>query len=97
MRSVLLLGVIVACGDGGGEWLVDAHVIVDSKAVTSMDCRSEICVHNENTDLAVFDGATYLVHRTAKSQVLGPNSSLRISRSDDHGKNGTPWRTSFGT
>jgi hypothetical protein len=50
------------------------------------DCRSEICQHNENTDLTVFDGATYLVHRTAISQVLGPNSSLRVSRSDDRGK-----------
>ena len=36
----------------------------------------------------MFAGATYLVHRTAISQVLGPNSSLRVSRSDEHG---TTW------
>lgn len=35
--------------------------------------------------LTVFAGATYLVHRTAESQILGPNSSLRVYRSTDHG------------
>jgi len=76
--------VLVACG--GGEWLTDAHIIVDGGHSMQTDCRSEVCQHNENTDLTVFDGATYLVHRTAQSQVLGPNSSLRISRSTDHGR-----------
>jgi len=33
-----------------------------------------------------WQGAIWLVHRTAMSQVLGPNSSLRISRSTDGGK-----------
>jgi hypothetical protein len=85
MRRWLVLGCVAACG-GGGDWLSDAHVIVDGFDATNTDCRAGICQHNENTDLTVFGGATYLVHRTAKSQVLGPNSSLRISRSDDHGR-----------
>jgi hypothetical protein len=84
MRLWLVLGCVAACG--GGDWLSDAHVIVDGFDATNTDCRTGICQHNENTDLTVFGGATYLVHRTAKSQVLGPNSSLRISRSDDHGR-----------
>jgi hypothetical protein len=32
------------------------------------------------------EGAIYFVHRTAGSQVLGPNSSLRVYRSNDDGK-----------
>lgn len=83
MRLCIAL-VLAACG--GGDWLTDPHIIVDGGRATQSDCRSEICPHNENTDLTVFEGATYLVHRTAVSQVLGPNSSLRISRSDDHGR-----------
>jgi hypothetical protein len=66
--------------------LTDAHIIVDGEHAEASDCRGDICVHNENTDLTVYRGATYLVHRTAMSQILGPNSSLRVSRSDDHGK-----------
>ncbi|HEX3479807.1 MAG TPA: hypothetical protein VHT91_32520 [Kofleriaceae bacterium] len=88
MRRWLVLGCVAACGGGGGggDFLSDDHVIVDGLDATITDCRTGICQHNENTDLTVFGGATYLVHRTALSQVLGPNSSLRISRSDDHGK-----------
>ena len=85
MRLWLVLGCVAACG-GGGDFLSDAHVIVDGYNSTIIDCQTGICQHNENTDLTVFGGATYLVHRTAKSQILGPNSSLRISRSDDHGR-----------
>ena len=88
MRSCLVFVLLVACGGGSG-WLSDARVVVDGVHASARDCRSEICVHNENTDLAVFGGATYLVHRTAASQILGPNSSLRVSRSDDHGQT---WR-----
>jgi hypothetical protein len=83
MKSLVVLGLVAACSS---DWLTDAHIIV---AGVDTDCRARICVHNENTDLAVFGGATYLVHRTAASQVLGPNSSLRVSRSDDHGKTWT--------
>jgi hypothetical protein len=87
MRSWLVFLSVAACG--GGDWLTDAHIIVDGYDSTVSDCRTGICPHNENTDLTVFGGATYLVHRTAMSQVLGPNSSLRISRSGDHGRTWT--------
>ena len=79
----MLLLALVGCG--GGDWLVDSHVLVDGYDENNHDCRTGPCGHDENTDLVLFDGATYLVHRTAESQVLGPNSSLRVYRSDDHG------------
>jgi hypothetical protein len=88
MRLALLLAALAACTTRSG-WLEDAHILVDGYDQTNMDCRTGLCPHDENTDLTVFDGATYLVHRTAMSQILGPNSSLRVSRSDDHGKT---WR-----
>src|SRR5215467_11679515 len=84
-----LLGILAFAGDvgcGDKELVQDAHVIVDGLDSLSEMCRSEICTHNENTDLIDFGGSTYLVHRTANSQILGPNSSLRVSRSDDHGR-----------
>ena len=86
IRICVVLAFAIGCG---GEWLTDPRIIVDGDGARADDCRSQICVHNENTDLAVFGGATYLVHRTATSQILGPNSSLRVSRSEDHGKT---WR-----
>jgi hypothetical protein len=86
MKSCLVL--VLAAGCGGG-WLSEPRVLVDGNHSAATDCRSQICRHNENTDLAAYDGATYLVHRTALSQILGPNSSLLVSRSDDHGKT---WR-----
>ena len=79
-------------GDGGTggaflhPWLSDAKILVSGQSAATTDCRTGICRHNENTDLTVWNGAIYLVHRTAMSQVLGPNSSLRISRSTDGGK-----------
>ncbi len=78
-----MLALVAACGHPG--WLSDARVVVDGVHAVAVDCRTQICVHNENTDLTVFEGATYLVHRTATSQILGPNSSLRVLRSSDHG------------
>jgi hypothetical protein len=83
MRPCVVLALLAACGGG---WMSDAHVVVDGDHAVARNCRTDVCVHNENTDLTVFDGAIYLVHRTARSQILGPNSSLRVSRSDDHGK-----------
>src|SRR5215470_5590545 len=83
MKSCLVLVLLAGCGSG---WLSDAHVLVDGDHSAETDCRTRICRHNENTDLTEFDGATYLVHRTAMSQILGPNSSLVVSRSDDHGR-----------
>lgn len=67
-------------------WLPRARVLVSGRDVPNQDCRTTICTHNENTDLIRWKGALYLVHRTARSQVLGPNSSLWIYRSTDEGK-----------
>jgi hypothetical protein len=89
MRSCVVLGLLAACSGSHRGWLSDARVVVDGVHAEASDCRTQICVHNENTDLTVFDGATYLVHRTATSQILGPNSSLRVLRSIDHGNH---WR-----
>jgi hypothetical protein len=86
MRSCLVLLVLAGCS---GNWLTESRILVDGNRAADTDCRTRICRHNENTDLTVFDGATYLVHRTALSQILGPNSSLLVSRSDDHGRT---WR-----
>ena len=49
------------------------------------DCRTGICQHNENTDMITWNGAIWLVHRTAMSQVLGPNSALHVYKSTDSG------------
>src|SRR4249920_1160839 len=85
MRTALLLLLIPVVACGKGDWLVNPRIFVDGFDATDQDCRTGVCVHNENTDLIAFDGATYLVHRTAESQVLGPNSSLRVYRTDDEG------------
>jgi hypothetical protein len=84
MRATWLVA-LAACGSDP-DLVTDAHILVDGFDSLETDCRSQICVHNENTDLFDYAGATFLVHRTAESQILGPNSSLRVSRSDDHGK-----------
>jgi hypothetical protein len=81
-RGIVLL---LLAGCTQGSWVDNAHILVDGYDETNMECRTGLCPHDENTDLIVFGDATYLVHRTAVSQVLGPNSSLRVSRSDDHG------------
>jgi hypothetical protein len=81
-RSALAALVLAGCTT---NWLDDPHILIDGYDETNMECRDMLCPHDENTDLIVFGGATYLVHRTAISQILGPNSSLRVSRSDDHG------------
>jgi hypothetical protein len=86
--AVAILVVLLGCGDNE-HFFEDAHIIVDGFDSSTTDCLTGICAHNENTDLINFDGAIYLVHRTAESQVLGPNSSLRISRTDD---GGTTWQ-----
>jgi hypothetical protein len=88
----LLLAALLAAGCGststpssGPPWLADASVLVQGVGVTNRDCRSGICRHNENTDLIAWKGAIWLVHRTAQSQILGPNSALHIYRSTDNG------------
>src|SRR3569623_3025039 len=59
-------------------WLSDAHITVAGNGATNQDCRAGICKHNENTDLVAWHGDIYLVHRSAESQMLGPNSSLSV-------------------
>jgi hypothetical protein len=69
-------------------WLSNDAVFVDGHAEANdlgLDCRSVICQHNENTDLISFAGSIYLVHRTAISQTLGPDSSLHVYESTDDG------------
>jgi len=88
-----LAAVVLACATavlpGAAEarpaWLRSASVLVPGNE-SNQDCRTGVCRHNENTDLTRWHGDIYLVHRTAGSQVLGPNSSLRVYRSRDGGK-----------
>jgi hypothetical protein len=72
------------------EWLSRAKILVEGETVTNTECRGAICAHNENTDLVRWKETLYLVHRTAKSQILGPNSSLWVYRSLDEGRTFTP-------
>ena len=67
------------------SWLGGARILVPSDPA-NQDCRTAVCRHNENTDLHRWRGAIWFVHRTAGSQVLGPNSSLRVYRSGDGGR-----------
>src|SRR4051794_9205956 len=87
LSLLLLCTFVTACSDAGPppEWLTNARVFVDGVHATSHDCRTGICKHNENTDLVAWQGALWLVHRTAESQVLGQNSALHIYRSSDGG------------
>ena len=72
--------------NGTPRYIVGSHVFVHGIGVQNQDCRSDaVCQHNENTDLHRFGDAIYLVHRTAESQLLGPNSSLHVYRSTDEG------------
>lgn len=76
-------------GDGGlalAPFVDEADILVPGVGVNQSDCRTKICRHNENTDLYRWHGSIWFVHRTANSQILGPNSSLHIYRSDDEGK-----------
>jgi hypothetical protein len=66
-------------------WLSSARVLVPGD-LENGDCRTGVCKHNENTDLTRWRGDILFVHRTAGSQVLGPNSSLRVMRSTDEGR-----------
>jgi hypothetical protein len=82
-----------AGGAGGGipqdvpPWVVGPVIQVSGDDnQTNADCRTQICRHNENTDLIVWKNATWLVHRTANSQILGPNSALHVYKSTDHGQ-----------
>ncbi len=66
------------------SWMDDAHVFVSGHDLENdYDCRDTICRHNENVDMIQWNGAYWLVHRTARSQVLGPNSALHVYKSQD--------------
>lgn len=78
MRTQLALAAALLAGCSSSTWLSDAHIAVVGNGVTNQDCRADLCKHNENTDLVVWHGDIYLVHRTAESQMLGPNSSLNV-------------------
>src|SRR5262245_31160628 len=67
------------------DWLQSAEIVVPGDLVNT-DCRTGVCQHNENTDLTRWKGDVWFVHRTAMSQVLGPNSSLRVYRSKNEGR-----------
>jgi len=98
-KACLLLLLVAACSkseteptDAGAPdagpipaTLIDAGIFVKGVGVTNDICTPEICQHNENTDLMRWHGDIYLVHRTAVSQDLGPNSSLHIYKSSDEG------------
>jgi hypothetical protein len=67
-------------------WLMDERILVPGVGVTNRTCTDGmVCPHSENTDLINFEGGIVLVHRTAVSQVLNHNCSLRFYRSDDGG------------
>jgi hypothetical protein len=78
-----------AAGGGGGvarpAWLASAAIKTSGHGVENKDCRTGICRHNENTDMIAWGGAIWLVHRTAESQILGPNSSLVVFATKDAG------------
>jgi hypothetical protein len=86
-----------AGGAGGGQggeggtpvvappWVEGPEILVDGEDTVSESCRTELCQHNENVDMTVWNGSTWLVHRTAESQILGDNSSLRVYQSTDDG------------
>ena len=72
---------------GVARWFVKPAIFARGRGVTNEDCRSgDLCRHNENTDLFRHRGDLYLVHRTAMSQILGPNSALLVYRSQDEGR-----------
>jgi hypothetical protein len=66
-------------------WLIGPTILVPGNEA-NQNCRTGVCRHNENTDLTRWHGDVWLVHRTAGSQILGPNSSLRVYRSRDQGR-----------
>ncbi|HEX8796773.1 MAG TPA: sialidase family protein [Polyangiaceae bacterium] len=73
------------------SFMPQAAIFVNGPAhdgVVGADCRvaTNYCRHNENTDMIAWNGGIWLVHRTAISQQLGPNSALHVYESTDGGK-----------
>src|SRR5262249_47595841 len=77
--------VLPAAAGASPAWIRSAEIVVPGNP-DNKDCRTGVCQHNENTDLTKWKGDVYFVHRTADSQILGPNSSLRVYRSTNDGK-----------
>jgi hypothetical protein len=85
LASLLVAAPAAASAENRQPWLRGARILVRADLV-NQDCRTGVCKHNENTDLTRWRGDIWFVHRTAGSQVLGPNSSLRVYRSRDEGR-----------
>lgn len=85
LAGVAALVPATASAGQGPAFIRSAGIIVPGD-LDNQDCRTGVCKHNENTDLTRWKGDIYFAHRTAGSQVLGPNSSLRVYRSTNDGK-----------
>jgi hypothetical protein len=85
VAAAVLAALPPAASGARPDWLIGPRILVPGD-LRNQDCRTGVCKHNENTDLTRWRGDIYLVHRTAGSQVLGPNSSLRVYRSRDEGR-----------
>ena len=85
VAAAILIVSVPAIAGAKPRWLLNARILVGAN-LANRNCRTGVCKHNENTDLTWWQGAIYLVHRTANAQILGPNSSLRIYRSANRGR-----------
>src|SRR5204862_6240041 len=81
--NLAIAALLVSACAGPPQLLSGARVLVAGVGVPNQDCRAAVCPHNENTDLVKWNGGVWLVHRTALSQILGPNSALHVHRSRD--------------
>jgi len=86
MRRAVIVCALGLFGCSPATVVENPKIFVPGVGVANQDCRAAICQHNENTDMVNWMGATYLVHRTARSQVLGPNSALHVYRTTDNGE-----------
>jgi hypothetical protein len=86
LAVVAVAATVPASAPAGAQlaFIRSAEILVPGD-LENRDCRTGVCQHNENTDLTR-KGDIYLAHRTAGSQVLGPNSSLRVYRSENDGE-----------
>ena len=74
-------------------WVIDPVIQVSGEDnQVNRDCRTGICRHNENTDMTLWKGSIWLVHRTAFTQILGPNSALHTLRVERPGQDLRPAR-----
>ena len=85
LAVLLSLAIAAPAAAASPPWLRSPHIVVPGN-LSNQHCRTGVCKHNENTDLIRWNGAVWFVHRTAGSQVLGPNSSLRVYRSTNGGR-----------